>query len=334
MSLKEVYTYFMQARELLLQTYEDYPYGDDWTEKDTEKFESALLTYNNYYTMLQDFLNENMNNISWKSEEFKKDFIKGLEETAKSDFEIFNCLKIRNKWHKEFMANLQSILGRMLRSLSSELFLQIPKGKGKFYTKALDIIIKEVGKEDMSYIQLLKPFTQKKYNLEWLMNVGPELRDGKLNDLDYNKIWKCYKYLRNLAINIFDGLTSTNDAIGFNGYAFQGKKYVPAFCGGGIALNRQEWLKLKDAYEDITQSLDYGVIREKRQKFLELEHAECPYSKGQMITAKRANKAWYAKYFKGLNESNGNVTAQFDNKRKRIVITAARDINTGEKLNF
>lgn len=334
MNLREIYTYFLQARELLLQTYEDYPYGEDWTSDDIDKFERALSSYNNYYLAIKDYMS-NHPNLNWKSEETKNKFMDDLKEIIESDMKVYNSLKIRNKWHKEFEANLQSILVRMSRALASDIFIQVPRGKGKFYMMALETLIKELCKDNVKLVTVNKSFTPKKYNLEYLTNANPNLTYGHLNDQDYTLIWKAYKYVRTLAVKIFDGLTSTNESKGFNGYGFQGKKYVPSYCAGGIDLNRQDWLRLKDAYDDVNDYLDYGAVREKRIKFAELESAECPYSKNQLITSVQANYAWYKKYYENINESyRSNIKTEYDRKNKRILFKAKRNINTGDKFIF
>lgn len=333
MSLKEVYTYFLQARELLLKTYNDYPYGIEWTEDDKNKFEHALGSYMNYYMMVNDYLKEHADNLTWKSEEHKKEFLKGWKDVAESDMKIFNCLRIRHKWHKEFEANITSILTRLARSISSELFLQIPRGKGKFYTRALETLIKEIGKDEVNLDQLRKPYINKTYNVEWFFSKAPELKGPQFNDQDYNRVFKAYKYVRELAVRIFDGLTSTNEAKGFDGYGFKGKKYLPSFCSGGIDLNRQDWIRLKDAYEDIEDDLDYGIIRDKKLNFF--ESAEHPYSKNQLIYSAPCHYTAYKKCMNKLNESlDNNVKIKYDYDKNRILFLANRDIDTGEKLIF
>ena len=74
MTFKEIYGYFLQARELLLQTYDDYPYGEDWSEGDKAKFEQALASYTNYYMAAKDYLDQHPE-LQWSDEESKKRFI-------------------------------------------------------------------------------------------------------------------------------------------------------------------------------------------------------------------------------------------------------------------
>lgn len=334
MTFKEIYDYFLQARELLLQTYEDYPYGEEWSEDDKSKFEHALSSYTNYYMACKDYL-ETHKELQWKSEESKKRFLKKFKEILEDDIKIFNSLKIRNKWHPEFENNIQSILVRMARAISSDIFIQVQRGKGKFYMMALETLIKELAKDNIKLIDIqnLNIFKDE-YDLEWLKSKNPNISYGRLGDDDYNIICKAYRYIRILAVKIFDGLTSTNEAKGFDGYGFKGKKYLPSYCAGGIDLNRQDWLRLKDAYDDVFDYLDYGAQREKRIKYGELESAKCPYSKDQVIYEQKANYEWYCKYYY-LNESkNSNVKTEYDKKNKRILFKAKRDIFSGEKFIF
>lgn len=334
MTFKEIYGYFLQARELLLQTYDDYPYGEDWSEGDKAKFEQALASYTNYYMAAKDYLDQHPE-LQWSDEESKKRFISRFKETLESDMKVFNSLRIRNKWHAEFENNLQSILIRMSRAISSDIFIQVQRGKTKFYIMALETLIKELDKENIKLVDIYKPYAQKHYNLDWVKQKNPNLSYGKLDENDYIIIWKAYRYVRNLAVKIFDGLTSTNEAKGFDGYGFKGKKYLPSYCAGGIDLNRQDWLRLKDAYDDVNDYLDYGSVREKRIKYAELESAKCPYSKGQLIYEQKANYEWYKKYYKNVNESyRSNVRTEYDKRNKRILFKAKRNIRTGELFIF
>lgn len=270
-TVKEHYINFLKLRDNLLKTYEDYPYGKEWTEQDVIRFEDALADYTEGYNSFSDlFFNKAVDIMRWKSEETKKEFIDGLKNVLEADMKIFNCLRIRFKWHKEFELNQASILKRLARSISSDLFIQVPRGKNKFYIKALMVLIDELSKENLSLKYLNSYDFKNRFTFEWLLSMCPELYAGHFTEDDFNKVLRAYKKVKSLSIRIFDGLTSTNETKGFDGYGFKGKKYVPSYCSGGIDLNRQDWIRLKDAYEDITDSLDHGIIRDKKYNYGEI----------------------------------------------------------------
>lgn len=340
MDLKELYNYFLQTREALLRAFEDYPYGEDWSDEDSEEFESALANYSNYYNLVNSYLNDNKDSLKWKSKEAKEMFLKQFKNVAESDYKVFNSLKIRNKWHKEFEKNQTSILVRMSRELKDTLYLGCPRKKVPMYQRVLEAYIKLLGPNGASITLLdAQENGKKKYgNAEWAYNNVQEARQFKLNEDDIAIVWKSYIYVRKLSIAIFDGLTSTDESIGFNGYGFQGRKYVPAYCSGGISLNRQDWLRLKDAYEDFSNNLDYGVAREKRLRHAELSYAKAPYSKGQLISSKFCSFSDYKKNFADvtpLYESRRpNVKHAYDFKNHRLKVIATKDINSGNRFIF